>query len=321
MPKEVRLEVVGQMANRYDKEGIFDEDRIMRRLPSKFRKALLLSMYKPQLVRCPLFLGMPDVVISTIAMLMRPYLAVTDDVIFGENEVGDAMFIIISGEVKLRSVQCPKYNGLAWLDGAFIGEPPLLAMGCGPLRNRHVYTAHSVVETDLSYLPQGVLEQVEVDFPELRKQIRRLAMMRAGRFDARYRATGRAGNGGNGADGGGGNGGDGDGDGAAAGPGDQGDGGYDGGGGGGGGGAPSSSRKRAGAGDVKLSKQITRLQTTVSSHGVAIDGVAKAQARMESRVAAELAEIRGLLTRLAASPVALRAAADACPDSDPLEGP
>ena len=50
--RQVRAEVVGQMAQRYSDEGIFDEDRIMRRLPNKFRKALLLSMYKPQLVRC-----------------------------------------------------------------------------------------------------------------------------------------------------------------------------------------------------------------------------------------------------------------------------
>ena len=37
--------------------------------------------------------------------------------------------------------------------GAFIGELPMLGMGCGHLRNRHIYTAQSVVETDLTYLP------------------------------------------------------------------------------------------------------------------------------------------------------------------------
>lgn len=144
---------------------------------------------------------MSDVVISTVAMLMKPYLAVQADVIFGENEVGDAMFIVISGEVKLSSKQCPKYNGLAWLDGAFIGEPPLLAMGCGPLKNRHVYTARSVVETDLSFLPMHVLEQVEVDFPELRKQIRRLAKMRANRFGDKGPKNGDGLEGGGGRDG------------------------------------------------------------------------------------------------------------------------
>ena len=44
--------------------------------------------------------------------------------------------------------------------------------------------------------------------------------------------------------------------------------------------------------------------------------------RLKKRAADRLrAEISGIVRRLAASPVALRAAADACPDSDPLEGP
>ena len=137
------------MLGHFSIEGVFDEDRIMKRLPSKFRKRLLLcqkthevctknsrGLYKPreffaiwfvtsaiaamltrkchpsELVRCPLFSGMPDVVISSIAMRMQPYLALEDDVIFGENEVGDAMFVVISGEVRLSSQQCPEYQDL-----------------------------------------------------------------------------------------------------------------------------------------------------------------------------------------------------------------
>lgn len=100
----------------------------MRQLPNKFRKALLLSMYKPQLVRCPLFAGMPDAVITTVAMLMKPYLAVKDDDIFNEDEVGDEMFMIIHGEVKLISETHERFNGRIWVDGAFLGELPMLGM-------------------------------------------------------------------------------------------------------------------------------------------------------------------------------------------------
>ena len=57
------------------------------------------------------------------------------------------MFMVISGELELSSTRAPKFNGLTWSDGAFVGEMPLLGMGCGHLRNRHIYTAQSVVET------------------------------------------------------------------------------------------------------------------------------------------------------------------------------
>ena len=170
------------MSSFYAAHGIYDEEAIMRHLPHKHRKSLLLSMYKPQLVRCPLFAGMKDVVITTIAMLMQPYMAVQEDVIFNEDEVGSDLYIIISGEIELSSLQYPKFNGLTWMDGAFIGELPLIGSGSGQNQNRHVYTATAIIETDLTYLPGRVLSSIEADYPELSRQVRRLAAKRAGRF-------------------------------------------------------------------------------------------------------------------------------------------
>ena len=99
--------MLNQMANFYKTKGIFDEDRIMCQLPNKFRKALLLSIYKPQLVKCPLFSGMPDAVITTVAMLMKPYLVVKDDDIFMEDEIGDEMFMV---QLTLRTARSPSRN-------------------------------------------------------------------------------------------------------------------------------------------------------------------------------------------------------------------
>ena len=47
LPKEIRAEVIQQMNYFYSSKGVFDEEQIMRQLPSKFRKELLLAMYKP----------------------------------------------------------------------------------------------------------------------------------------------------------------------------------------------------------------------------------------------------------------------------------
>ena len=47
---------------------------------------------------------------------------------------------MIHGEVQLKSNRFERFNGRTWVDGAFIGELPMLGMGAGPLRNRHIYS-------------------------------------------------------------------------------------------------------------------------------------------------------------------------------------
>ena len=47
---------------------------------------------------------------------------------------------VIHGEVQLKSNRFERFNGRTWVDGAFIGELPMLGMGAGPLRNRHIYS-------------------------------------------------------------------------------------------------------------------------------------------------------------------------------------
>ena len=182
--KDVRNDVVAQMQNYYKAKGVFDEQKIMRQLPNKFKKQLLLSMYKPQLLQCPLFLGLDDVIVTQVAILMQPYLAVRGDEIMLEEEVGDEMFMIIKGEVKLTSKRWPRFNGRSWVDGAFLGELPVLGLGGGPLRNRHIYSAEAESETDLTFLTSTDLDEMERDYPELKKKIRRLASQRAERFGA-----------------------------------------------------------------------------------------------------------------------------------------
>ena len=42
-------------------------------LPPKHKKTLLLSTYKPLLVRCPLFHGLEETIINKASMRMHPY--------------------------------------------------------------------------------------------------------------------------------------------------------------------------------------------------------------------------------------------------------
>eukprot|EP01047_Picozoa_sp_COSAG01_P038449 COSAG01_NODE_3121_length_6556_cov_4.914821_2_plen_122_part_00 len=81
------------------------QDEVLGRLPPKFRKELLLEMYKPQLMMCPLFLNLDLGIITRLATTLRPYLAVRNDKVFEEGEVGDEMYMIVKGEVQLDSTK------------------------------------------------------------------------------------------------------------------------------------------------------------------------------------------------------------------------
>jgi hypothetical protein len=110
-----------------------DDEAVLGRLPGKFRKKLLLAMYRPQLIQCPLFLGLDDSIITKLAIVMCSYLALDGDHVVQEDSVGDEMYMVVRGEVTLKSKSAPLVNGKTWVDGAFFGESPAHCVACsGP---------------------------------------------------------------------------------------------------------------------------------------------------------------------------------------------
>jgi len=179
--KELRRQIMDNMASIL-KEDKGSEEEILERLPPKHRKTLLNCMYRPLLMSCPLFAGLEESIITKVSMNMAPYIGVKGDVIVQENDVGDHMYMVLHGEVTLRSVNCPKFNGRCWVDGAFFGELPLLGLGFGDVRNRHVYDVEAHVDCELIYITRSQLRDLESDYPIFKSQVRQLAAKRAERF-------------------------------------------------------------------------------------------------------------------------------------------
>lgn len=180
--KKLRRDIMATMETFYKTKGLHDEDAVLNKLPPKFKKVLLVEMYKPQLSRCPLFLGLDNTIITQLAMVMLPYLAIEGDIIVEEGNVGDEMYMVVNGEVKLESDAYPKFSGKAWVDGAFFGELPMLGLGAGDLRNQHQYSVEAMVESQLTFLRRENMEVMEEDYPMFKSQVRQLAAKRAQRF-------------------------------------------------------------------------------------------------------------------------------------------
>ena len=80
----MRRRILDQMEYYYKTKTVYDEKEILDRLPPKYRKELLLLIYKHQLVCCPLFVGLDDRIITKLSLMMRPYLAVLGDIVIEE---------------------------------------------------------------------------------------------------------------------------------------------------------------------------------------------------------------------------------------------
>ena len=184
VPMTLRHELSAQLSNWFEKKSVFDEEVLLSYLPPRQRKDLLITIYKPFLINCPLMQGLEWAVMSRLCLMMRPYLAVADDIICNEGEVGEEMYLIVRGTVRLESSRFPDYNTRSWEDGAFFGELPLLDCGGsdGGNSNHHVYTARALIETDCTYITQEDFEELNAQRPTLKVTMRKHALQRAKRF-------------------------------------------------------------------------------------------------------------------------------------------
>jgi hypothetical protein len=184
VPKPMRKEFISQLENWFTKKSVFDETQILSYLPPKHRKELLMSIYKPYLVQCPLLQGMELGVMAKLCLLMRPYLAVQDDIIVTEGEIGEEMYLNMRGAVQLSAVKYPAYSARTWEDGAFFGELTILLDSSSSRmeKRRHIYTARAIVETDCTYISAHDLDELDSVHPNLKDTMRKLALARAERF-------------------------------------------------------------------------------------------------------------------------------------------
>jgi hypothetical protein len=55
-----------------------------------------------------------DAILAKLCVLMRPYLALEGDKVVREGEVGEEIFIMIQGSLKLQSEGFPRYAHRNW---------------------------------------------------------------------------------------------------------------------------------------------------------------------------------------------------------------
>eukprot|EP01044_Picomonas_judraskeda_P001146 COSAG03_NODE_63_length_15223_cov_32.095940_5_plen_939_part_00 len=198
VPRAMRDQLGTQLSNYFEKKSALDEKQIIACLPPKQQKELVMAIYQPLVVDCPLLQGLERGLTSRFCLAMRPYFALAGDEIVVEGEIGEEMYLITRGNIKLQSTRYPAYNSRQWEDGAFFGELPLLDCGAEevdtavipsrfklqgkPKRVLHVYTAKALIDSHCTYVTRSDLDELNQKRPELKQTMRKFALQRAERF-------------------------------------------------------------------------------------------------------------------------------------------
>ncbi len=153
-------------------QELFDElqrDLRRRRRQVEARTVLDLGLKRDDLVaRVPMFAALDAAARRSVARLLRPRLAVPDEVIVRKGERGDAMYFISSGAVEVRIAPTPVHLG----SGDFFGE---LALLVADRRNADVV---SLGFCQLLSLAARDLDRLFGAEPALREQIHAVAQAR-----------------------------------------------------------------------------------------------------------------------------------------------
>ena len=141
-----------------------------------------MEMYREHLAACPLLKEMEEGILSKLCLKMSPYLALRGDLIVKEGDVGEEMYMVIRGCIKLTSQSNRLYNERNWEDGAFFGEMAVLGIGGGPEANRHVYSATAFIDSDCIFITEKVITDLQILYPTFKRKMRTMATKRAQRY-------------------------------------------------------------------------------------------------------------------------------------------
>lgn len=116
----------------------------------------------PNLRRIPFFSGLPDDILAVIASKLRREHYVKDDVVFVQGGLGNAMYLIESGQVAVIAQAGSEEKVLSYLGpGSFFGEMALL------LGERRSATVRVTIDADLLVLHKADLDEMLVQYPTI----------------------------------------------------------------------------------------------------------------------------------------------------------
>lgn len=170
IPLDLQKKIMNYYLYIWEKKLGFDETVFLSALPQGLQNEVSVYLKKEILEKIPLFRDVSNSFLEEVSLYMRPIVSVPDELIFKEGEIGDEMYFVIRGKLKVISGDkiVSTLN-----DGDFFGEIALFNEN-----KRRTATVISITYCDLYRLNRELFNEVLNRHPEITEQIRTVANQR-----------------------------------------------------------------------------------------------------------------------------------------------
>lgn len=144
----------------------YDEGSFLSELPVGLRREVSLFLKKDMMKKIPLFKNIDDIFLREVSLQMKPLVFTPGDFIFKKGDVGNEMYFVIRGTLE---VMFPDETLNELKDGDFFGEIALFE------NINRTASVKAVTYSDLYVLEKDVFERLLNRYPEIEKEIRRVA--------------------------------------------------------------------------------------------------------------------------------------------------
>ena len=148
----------------------FDESVFLSGLPQGLQSEVSIHLKREILEKIPLFQGVSDKFLGEVSLHMRPLVCVPGENVFTEGEIGNEMYFIIRGKLKVL-LNSKVVSTLT--DGDFFGEIALFTD-----QKRRTATVKSISYSDLYRLDRELFDEVLRRYPKIADHIKEIANKR-----------------------------------------------------------------------------------------------------------------------------------------------
>eukprot|EP01051_Picozoa_sp_SAG22_P002455 SAG22_NODE_110_length_19679_cov_45.046527_7_plen_410_part_00 len=154
----------------YRKRTGYDEQKVIQSLPPGLAKKLIAELYLQSVQNVPLFRGLQEEAVVKICYALKPLHLPKGNNIFKESSLGQELFIIEKGMVRLsRSGITLSRIG----PGAFFGEAAMQ-----PGRHLRFRTAEALTDVELTFVTKEDIMPIAQNYPYLMERINALSHRR-----------------------------------------------------------------------------------------------------------------------------------------------
>jgi len=169
IPGELQEKILGYYHYIWDKKKNISDANPISDLPDSLTLEIMLYLNRGMLKKVDLFKNAEDIFVREAIYLLKPLIYIPDDYIIRQDDYGDCMFFLSSGEVEVlvNNLQVAKLY-----PGSTFGETALL------IGEKRSATIHTLTHCEVYKLSKTDFDNLRSRFPEFNREVEEISRQR-----------------------------------------------------------------------------------------------------------------------------------------------